>query len=349
MLKWLRWILLPLGVLHLIVIQLRHIAFRFGFFKRRSLPVPVLSVGNIQAGGTGKTPFVILLLQQLQESGLRVGILSRGYGRQSEKLLTFTTSSEQQPTAKSAGDEPMEIWPHIKHGGMGIGADRYEAGVALLEVCQLDCVLLDDGLQHQRLGRDLDICLIDVSRWQFHPFLLPFSYLRDVKNKLRDVDYIVLNKWEAQPQKLARIESELASYPAHVKTAQFGFAGISDLHGEKIKEKTKRVGMMCGIANPQYFANMLTGAGYEIVWQKHFADHHSYTHSELLDALEFSKAAGAERLLITEKDAVKIRPLLAGEPKQNKHFAIANLKIEVADERQLLQQIISIVGESNSQ
>ncbi|MGH1366595.1 MAG: tetraacyldisaccharide 4'-kinase [Calditrichia bacterium] len=349
MLKWFRWILLPLGVLHLTAIQLRHIAYRFGFFKRRYLPVPVISVGNIQAGGTGKTPFVILLLQQLQESGLRVGILSRGYGRQSEGILTFTTNGEQQPTATTAGDEPIEIWPHITAGGMGIGADRYEAGMTLLETCQLDCILLDDGLQHQRLGRDLDICLIDVSSWQFHPFLLPFSYLRDIKNKLRDVDWIILNKWEAQPHKLTQIEPELASYPANIKRARFTFADITNLYGEKIKEKPMRVGMICGIANPQYFADMLSGAGYEIVWQKHFADHHSYTNSELLDVLELAKTAGAEQLITTEKDAVKIRPLLAGKSEQNKHFAIANLKIEVADDRKLLQQIISIVGKSRSQ
>ena len=148
-LRWLRWLLLPLGLIHLIVVRFRNSAYDKGLFQSRKLPVPVISIGNVQAGGTGKTPITFFLIRALQKQGLRVGLLSRGYGRQSSDTLIFVRGGKLEPTPATAGDEPMELWETIVNGGMGIGSNRFEAGTALLESCKLDCLLLDDGMQHR--------------------------------------------------------------------------------------------------------------------------------------------------------------------------------------------------------
>jgi len=344
---WLRWLLLPFGLIHLWIIRLRNLAYDRGLLVSRKLPVPVISIGNIQAGGTGKTPLTLFLIKALQEKGLRVGVLSRGYGRQSSDTLTFVSGGEAKPTPATAGDEPMELWKAITKGGMGIAANRFEAGTALLQACELDCILLDDGMQHRQLYRDLDICTIDVSRWYAHPFLLPFSYLRDSKARLAAATIVLLSKWEKQSEQLALVKKEAARYTqtdSSVQKLLYVLSEPESLDGTLLPEKVKRIGVFTGIANPGHFIQSLQSNGYDVAMRFNLPDHHSFKISELESAVNKAKMQDISKLFITEKDAVKIRPLIQGNEILSARFAVVAAEVVPEDPKGLMDHILSVMN-----
>ncbi|WIM06635.1 MAG: tetraacyldisaccharide 4'-kinase [Candidatus Nitricoxidivorans perseverans] len=261
------WLLLPVGAAFLALVALRRLLYRLGVLPPVRLPVPVVVVGNITAGGSGKTPLVIWLAEALSARGMHPGVISRGYGRRTDGVREVFPDS----TAAEAGDEPLLIRRRVGCP-VFVGRDRAAAGRALLAAHPgTDVILSDDGLQHYRLARDVEIAVVDDLK---NGWPLPAGPLREPASRLRTVDAVVGHGWAGD----ADFRMTLAGGPLPEK-----------LHG-------KRLHAVAGIGNPQRFFGHLAGLG--LRFEAHaFPDHHAYVAGDL----DFS----GDAILTTEKDAVK--------------------------------------------
>lgn len=343
----LKWLLLPLGVIHLLIVRLRNKLFDMQWLTVRQLPVPVISVGNIQMGGSGKTPVVLYLLALLQKKGFSVGVLTRGYARKSGGMRILRGG--ELATVAEIGDEPaMMLRVLSSNSWLGIGANRYLTGLALLAKKRVDVLILDDGMQHRKLHRDLDICLIDVTRWHNHPFLFPFSYLRDAKISLKRAGFILLTKSENAAKIGETLHSQLSErFGGAVLKAHFQFGEFEVLvDGSAIQlAKNTPVVSLCGIANPQHFQHTLRQSGAEIKLNISFPDHHNYTHGEIAECAEQARLAGADYIVTTEKDAVKIRELLQPEnSKWSDKILVLPVVVNLENPEVIEKQIDSILN-----
>ncbi len=289
------WTARLLAPLYAAVAGLRRGLYRRGWLRGRQVPVPVpvIVVGNITAGGTGKTPLTIALVERLREAGWKPGVASRGYGRDDAGSARWITP-ELAP--ELAGDEPLLIaW---KTGvPVRVDRDRVAAARALLEA-GCDVVVCDDGLQHYRLARDIEIEVVDAQRRYGNGLLMPAGPLREPVARARDCDFRVVNLGQASDAgevppgagfgewtMRLRIDSARPLRGGRERSLQ-GFAG-------------QRVHAVAGIAHPQRFFQMLRTRGIGVVPHA-FADHHRYQASDLSFGSELP-------VLMTEKDAVKCK------------------------------------------
>jgi tetraacyldisaccharide 4'-kinase len=257
-------------------------------FAQRRLPVPVLVVGNISLGGTGKTPVIIALVRHLQRRGYRPGVISRGYGGRAPAYPLLV--SAQTPVAHS-GDEPLLI-AQTTDCPVCVDPDRVAAGERLIGL-GCDLILSDDGLQHYRLARDLEIAIVDGERGVGNGWCLPTGPLREPVSRLRVVDWVLVN---GRGEKLGIPGScfEMNLQPNHWRTFE---------HQERLEldhfAAGVRVHAIAGIGNPQRFYQTLRDLG--LSPQAHdYPDHHQYTPDEL-------QFADSLPLVMTAKDAVKCR------------------------------------------
>ncbi|WP_411850562.1 tetraacyldisaccharide 4'-kinase [Stenotrophomonas sp. LGBM10] len=274
-------------------IALRRLLYRRRWLKRHSLPVPVIVVGNVTAGGTGKTPLTIVLVNRLREAGWKPGVASRGYGRDEAATPRWVDAT----TATAVGgDEPVLIaW---KTGvPVRVDADRVAAGRALVED-GCDIIVCDDGLQHYRLARDIEIEVVDAQRRYGNGRLIPAGPLREPASRARDCDFRVVNMGQASDGAEALPASGFGEWPMqlHIDSAQ-------PLQGGRARTlahfRGQRVHAVAGIAHPQRFFDMLRAQGIGVVPHA-FADHHAYQASDLRFGSELP-------VLMTEKDAVKCK------------------------------------------
>ncbi|HEU0282207.1 MAG TPA: tetraacyldisaccharide 4'-kinase [Gallionella sp.] len=280
---WLHLLLFPVSLLFGFLASIRRLLFRLGILSSIKLPVPVIIVGNITVGGSGKTPLTLWLAQQLLEHGHHPGIISRGFGGSgSSPQEVFSSSSPD-----IVGDEPV-LMAQRKLCPVWVSRDRPAAALALLQAHpQCDVILSDDGLQHYRLRRDVEIVVVDGVRRFGNGLLLPAGPLREATSRLRGVDAIVVNGGTASrgeyPMQLNGVQFSNLRDPAKVATA-------ADFLG-------KPVHAVAGIGHPERFFAHLRQLG--LTPQEHpFPDHHRYTVADF----EFGDN---KPILMTEKDAVK--------------------------------------------
>lgn len=277
-----RWLLWPLSTLYGAVTHLRRLLYRLGVFKQHKLKVPVIIVGNITVGGTGKTPFVIWLVKQLQQAGLRPGIISRGYGGKAEYYPQLVTP---QSDPALVGDEPIIISRHT-HCPMAVAPNRVTAGQLLVKQFDCNIIIADDGLQHYALARDIEIVIVDGNRLFGNQHLLPAGPLREPMSRLQNVDFIVHNNSEP----LTEFTMSLSKGHA---------INLTDpsLTSELSTFNDRTVHAVAGIGHPERFFDQLTKDGLKI--HPHpFSDHHAFQKHDL----EFNDD---KPILMTEKDAVK--------------------------------------------
>lgn len=278
-------LLLPFGLLFFALAGLRRWAYRHGWLKSARLPVPVVVVGNIVAGGAGKTPLTLWLAEHLRAAGRHPGIVSRGYGRATDDIRKVGAGD----TARQVGDEPLLL---ARRSGcpVVVGADRLAAGQALLAAHpECDLLLCDDGLQHYRLRRDVEIAVID-RRGLMNGWPLPAGPLREPAARLREVDALVLHGAVMPP--MAGVPSftmYLAGQIFYRLDEPDVVCGPADLAGLKLHA-------VAGIGEPQRFFDHLARLG--LAFEAHaFPDHHLYRASDL--------ALAGDAILMTEKDALK--------------------------------------------
>jgi len=277
-----RWFLSPLSGLYRLVSFIRKQCYFLGFFKQHRLPVPVIIVGNINVGGTGKTPFVIFLIQCLQQHGFNPGVISRGYGGHSDNY-PITVSNNSDPAI--VGDEPVII-ARQTNCPVVVSPTRVEAARFLLEHHECDLIVSDDGLQHYALARDIEIVLVDAQRKFGNQSCLPAGPLREPLTRLQDVDYIVYNGAANDTAFNMTLSARHAINLSDVNVTK----SITDFQGQEVHA-------VAGIGNPKRFFNQLAQLGIYIIPHE-YDDHHLFVKQDL----EFNDN---KTILMTEKDAVK--------------------------------------------
>ena len=302
-----------------------------GGLRRRRLGAPVISVGNLSAGGTGKTPFVIWLFQQLCGRGMRPAVLTRGY-RRDDRRQTLLLMDREEP-AEGAGDEVQLM---LRHGvaPIGVDADRFRAGLALK--ARADVFLLDDGFQHLALERDVDIVLVDCSRLPWEDDLLPAGRLREPPSALARAAAIVLTrvqKWtplDAIRRQIRRWNRDAAIYVARTRLI------------DPVPKET--VLAFAAVGNPKAFVADLCLAGARVVATRGFPDHHRYSAADLLALERQAEAAGAETLLTTEKDDVNLPA--AVRARLGLPLRVIRMELDVEDGDRLIDHFLTTEAQS---
>jgi len=304
--NYFRWLLFPIAVIYGLVTSLRNLLYDLNILKTIEIPVPVIAVGNITAGGTGKTPFVIALSEFLLGHGFRVAVIARGYRRQSRGQVIVSDSRQVLTQAYRAGDEPYLIARKLPQGVVIANADRIIAARTALEKYNCDVIVADDAFQHRRLARDLNILLWDPHMPSRECSLLPVGRLRESLRGLRRADYLIFTKTDEIDEK------KVASFKKYNPrltcfSAPLIITRLETLSGEKISPATlsgKNVLAFSGLGNPaQFEATIRKLAPARIAFHR-FPDHHKYTTTELYQLISAAQSNDCDYLLTTEKDAV---------------------------------------------
>ncbi len=311
------WPLLPLSWLYGLVSGLIRMSYRRGWRKTSRFPLPVVVVGNLTAGGNGKTPVVLWLVTHLQQRGWRVGVVSRGYGGRAERyplLLNDTT------LPREAGDEPVLIFQRTG-APVAVSPRRAEAVAALLQRYPLDVVITDDGLQHYALARDIEWVVIDGERRFGNGWWLPAGPMRERAHRLKSVTAVIVNGGRALPGEV----------PMHLQSGK----AINLLSGQRSEAgDLAPMVAMAGIGHPPRFFAALRSQGVIPVREVPFADHQSYR-PEQLAAL----TSPGEALVMTEKDAVKCR----GFAQPNWWYIPVDARLPAEDTEPLLASIEQLI------
>ncbi|SHI14437.1 tetraacyldisaccharide 4'-kinase [Ferrimonas marina] len=275
------WLLAPLTALFVLISTLRRWAYRRGWLEQPELSVPLVVVGNISVGGNGKTPTVIYLVELLKRQGLRPGIISRGYGGKAEH---YPLRVDSQTPAELCGDEPA-LMARRTGVPLAVGPDRVAAAQLLQN--EVDILISDDGMQHYRLARQLELAVVDGARRFGNGWRLPMGPLREPIARLSQCDWVVCNG--GQPQ---RGEFLMTLEPAQWRRVQDDLAASPE--GDWVA--------MAGIGHPPRFFATLAELGTTPVACHSFADHQAYQRAELAALTQ-----PGQSLVMTEKDAVKCR------------------------------------------
>lgn len=278
-------LLLPLSWLYGLVSGIIRLCYQLGLKKAWRAPCPVVVVGNLTAGGNGKTPVVIWLVEQLQRQGIRVGVVSRGYGGKAE---SYPLLLDANSTTAQAGDEPVLIFQRTG-APVAVSPVRVDAVKSLLAAHDLQLIVTDDGLQHYRLARDKEIVVIDGVRRFGNGWWLPAGPMRERASRLSSVDARIVNGGEAQAGEIPMTlrPGEAVNLLTHERRQ------VSDL---------QNVVAMAGIGHPPRFFATLNECGLQPVRTVALADHKALTEADVQALVE-----PGQQLIMTEKDAVKCR------------------------------------------
>ncbi|MFZ1941929.1 MAG: tetraacyldisaccharide 4'-kinase [Terracidiphilus sp.] len=291
-----RPLLWPLVPLYRLGLALRERKFRPGSPVVRRLRWPVISIGNLSTGGSGKTPLTIALAKALTARGLHIDVLSRGYGRRRSAAAPLLV--KRDGTASEFGDEPLEI-ARAADVPVYVAPERYQAGLLAERAASSGVHLLDDGFQHRQLYRDIDILLL--SRADFVDHLLPAGNLREALRAAERANVIAIG--EDEPELEAEIRSR--GWRAQIWRLRRQM-DVPHFDGP--------VAAFCGIARPEQFFAGLERAGAQLAARWGFADHHRYTAADLARIATSAERAGAQTLLTTEKDCVRLDALADSLP-----------------------------------
>jgi tetraacyldisaccharide 4'-kinase len=320
----------PLSSIYGIATALRNNLYDRGILKSHRLSRPVISVGNISVGGSGKTPFVIMLGELLKQRGIEFDVLSRGYGRETQGTMLVDPNG----TSRDFGDEPLLIARRLGCPVI-LGESRYQAG-RIAEKNHVETAaparpersrrgsppihILDDGFQHRSLARDFDIVLL--TEQDLHDHLLPIGHLREPLSSLRRADAIVLTE-EINPTQLPagknfwRVRRSL-TFPSTPKTPV----------------------AFCGIARPRKFIEQLQAIGIRPIAEKFYRDHHRYTSHDVRDLLKLRDQNQADAFITTEKDAINLGKYI-GEISP----IIARVEMELIDPAGVVDTILRVITE----
>lgn len=280
-------------------ISLRLYFYRRNIFKKRMLPRKVISVGNITLGGSGKTPLVEFLGHLCQSKGIRPGILIRGYGLE-----------------KGICDEAQIFQINIPEAMIIVGRDRFAKATEALEKEKIDAFIMDDGFQHLRLHRDLDIVVIDSTAPFGYDFLIPRGFLREPLSSLRRADVFVLTKVDFARERVGWITSRLRDLNPSAFVVESIHEPVSLLDMKQASKEVplsflaeKEICACSAIGSPETFYQVLTSLGARIKKDFSFRDHHFFTHQDVQAIVRYCRTNGISVIVVTQKDAVKLRTL----------------------------------------
>jgi tetraacyldisaccharide 4'-kinase len=323
-------------------VKIRLALYRANIFKTYKLNTPVISVGNISFGGTGKTPCAAFIANYLHSEGWKVAILSRGYKRESKGIIEVSNGQKILCSPNISGDEPYLLAEQCPGVRVIVDSDRYSAGLLTEQNADIDVFVLDDGYQHIKLHRDLNILLLDATT-----DLNVNSNFREPLQAMDRADAVMITRSsQLANRELYRRRIEKYCLP---KTPIFfadhnisGFRSLFEIgrNISNISLNSLAVVTLSGIGNPERFAYDLQKLGLKILKNFIFDDHHRYTQSDLEYAMQEAKQLGAEAIISTEKDAVNISPEIM--PEQKIPIYLAQLEFKCEDSEKLKQLLLTV-------
>jgi tetraacyldisaccharide 4'-kinase len=333
------WLGRPFSPLYGGVMALRGFLYQRGIFKTERLPVPVICIGNLSMGGTGKTPLVMAITRMLQAMGRRPVLVSRGYrGRASAPVNVVSDGRQLLLDAVAAGDEPRLLAESLPGVPVLTGRKRVLAGRYGLEKFAADTVVLDDGFQHLALARDLDLVLFNAQALEENYRLFPGGDLREGFAALERAHGVVITGVDPRTRDRAEtfkrfLRDRFTALPVFM----CGYRPVAlrrepetvACDFELIKEEP--LCGFCGIATPESFRQTLVAIGCRLLGYKSFRDHYRYDSSDIAKLISWARQQGGRGLITTEKDFVKIKPFLGGD------FPVYILTIELALEKDFIR------------
>jgi len=308
--KLLTYLLYPVSLVYTVVIFFRNLFYDVQFYRVTKIPVPVISVGNITTGGTGKTPAVVYIAKRLQDDGFKVGIISRGYKRVSRGYVVVSDGKRALVNAEQGGDEPVMMANALPGVVIAVDENRVNAGKLIIEEYGVEVIIMDDGFQHRALHRDLDIVLINASRLDHLRAHLPVGRLRERLQSLRRADIVISTKYNDDTM-LEKLEQIVHRYtPAvllgsEIKPVRcYNIVDDTGLSLEDISSKT--VYLVSGIAEPEMFQNTVKQLEISVCGTRWFPDHYHFNENDICGMIDEAKNHGADSIVTTEKDAVRL-------------------------------------------
>ena len=331
MIKCVLWIL---SLIYGLAVRSILIGYAWGLFKKQRLSKPVISIGNITLGGTGKTPLVELIAQYLRIENIKPVILTRGW----------------MPESGHESDEARQLTESLKGIPVVVGADRFRSGIKALEQYPVDVFFLDEGFQHWRLERDMDIVTIDASRPFGNGHFLPRGILREPLSSLRRASLFVLTKTDLGQKNIEMIRARLSEInpTAPIIETIHGPLDFVDLRTEQVRTlsyvQRKLICSFCGIADPVSFEQYLKNLGVNFRNNFVFMDHHIYKRRDIQAMVKFCRANNIYTLVTTQKDSVKIK---AFRQDIDKDIEVLSLRIKiwiVQGENEFFKRISGLLG-----
>jgi tetraacyldisaccharide 4'-kinase len=335
-------VLPPLSLLYGAVTRTRLSLYRRGTFQTTKLDRPVISIGNITTGGTGKTPLVEYVARTIASHGKKVCILTRGYGRKDPHLQVIVSDGYGVLASPSeAGDEPYLLATKLAGQAAVISsADRIAAGQEAIKDFGTEAFVLDDGFQHLRLARDLNIACLDATNPWGGGRLLPYGRLREAPEGLRRADCVVLTRCDQveSVDSLREQVGELIEGRPIFESRMRPLRVVSLKNGPETISVPARVGAFCAVGNPGSFFESLRELGYDVGLERAFTDHHVYSQGDVEALHQLAKESGATALITTAKDAVKLKGLTFALP-----CYVLEIEIAIDDAEGFLTQIKRIL------
>lgn len=304
----------------LFVVSLRYVLYGSGLFRRFPLGVQVISIGNVTAGGTGKTPVTEIFARTLAAEGRKVAILSRGYRRKEapwwqrmftqviDPPLVVSNGKHVLLDAATGGDEPYMLASNLPGVAVVVDRNRVKAGRYAIKRLGCNTIILDDGFQYQKLKHSIEVVLVDSTNPFGNGNMLPRGILREPARNLKRADIIFLTKCRGD---VSQVKEEVRRYnkTADIVECNHTPRVLKDVWSREEYPLSwlagKTLCTLSGIASPKGFENSLRHLGAKVVWCERYADHHRYDSSEVLYALNRTADMGADALVTTEKDAVR--------------------------------------------
>ncbi len=345
----LKILLIPVSLLYGLIIEIRNLMYRLRIFKTHKFPVPVISVGNITAGGTGKTPFTIFLANALKEKYRTLAVISRGYGRRSRGMQLVSDGSTIKNDALQSGDEPLLIAKKVPGAIVAVAERRKEAIEFVIKNFEVKLIILDDAFQHRAVHRDIDFLLINVRepfKWNLP---LPSGTLREFQHNRKRADFIINTNIKTDTARQFRGSAENIfnsfSEVGDLYDADFKFRGTTD------QLKDRRICAFSGIADGERFIDALRDRELEVVYHKNFRDHYVYSEAAIDQLLQAGLEYRCEIMLCTEKDMVKLikfRSALQRLSDSGINLYAVAVKISLDNEQVLLKKVNSYIDKVRS-
>ena len=335
--------LAPLSLVYGAAVNIRAALYRNGIFKTQTVGVPVISVGNITTGGTGKTPLVEWIAARLAERGHRVCVLTRGYRRANPSERVVVSDGERIiADAERSGDEAMMLARSLEgKAAVVCDANRVAGARWAIENLNPDVLILDDGFQHVRIGRDLDIVTLDATNPCGNGRLLPAGILREPVAGLSRADCVIVTRTadaiEAGLQERIRHATEAPTFRSRTVISRITPLGSPELDADSEMPRQRPFAAFCGIGNPSAFFQQLRVAGFDLRHTKVFLDHHKYSQKDIDRLTHRAADAGAQALITTAKDAVKLGSL---------RFTLPCYVIEIEMQIQEADRLLALIDEA---
>ena len=340
MINYIRLLLIPFSIIYGIATVLRNFLYNLNLLKVTRVDVPVIAIGNISTGGTGKSPFVIFLAEYFLAHNKKVSIISRGYKSNNNKITIVSDGNKMLCNIDECGDEPFMIAESLMNYRKDFSViaykNRIKASKFAIEKFKPDVIILDDTFQHRKIFRDLDIVIIDSYEFlhnkMMNMLLLPAGNLREIYNGLKRADIIIQNN---KFNKLNEL-SKFTKYNRNRLQACYEIVGFLNKNSEKVDIKNKSIIAFAGIAKPDSFFNILEHNNYILKDKITFADHHNYSDNDYKKIIH--NYSENDIFVTTEKDFVKIKMNTDFISKYDIYFLKIRLKLDFME---YLEKIIN--------